>query len=424
MTSRTTGPIRATGQDRAAHGESVTEPTADRPASVSVEDHIAYVEQLLAPLKTRESDTVAVSDALGRVAATDVASPVDLPLFRNSQMDGYAVRASDVATVPATLFVTGTIAAGPSDATSVQPGTAVKIMTGAPVPELADAIVPVENTSADGEYVTISISRTPGDYVREQGSDVAAGTVLVQSGQMLEPRHIAVLAAVGLSHIAVRSRPKVAVITTGAELVDAGSTLRPGQIFDSNGVTLAAHLRASGADVVAVHRSSDVPDEFRRILSLATESAELVITSGGVSMGDFEVVKDVLAPLGGRFGAVRMQPGGPQGTSVIDGVPVLSFPGNPVSTVVSFLMFARTVIREAAGLEPIPTRAAPLAQAITSISGKRQLLRGKLDSDGVSLIAGPGSHLVAAMAWADVLVDIPAATTELAAGTDVQVIPL
>ncbi|MDJ0392036.1 molybdopterin molybdotransferase MoeA [Rhodococcus sp. G-MC3] len=424
MTSRTTGPIRTTGPDRDARGESAFEPTADRPVPASVEEHIDHVRRLLDALRTRPSDTVSVAEALGRIPTSDVASPVDLPLFRNSQMDGYAVRAVDVAAVPVSLRVAGTIAAGPSDTIVVEPGTAVKIMTGAPVPEQADAIVPVENTVAEGDFVTISMSRAAGEYIREQGSDVTAGTVLVRSGQTLEPRHIAVLAAVGLSHIEVRSRPKVAVITTGAELVDAGSPLRPGQIFDSNGVTLAAHLRANGADVVAVHRSSDVPEDFRRILFLATSKAELVITSGGVSMGDFEVVKDVLATLGGQFGSVRMQPGGPQGTAVVDGVPVLSFPGNPVSTVVSFLMFARAVIRESAGLPPISVRSVPLAHSITSISGKRQLLRGKVEEDGVTLIAGPGSHLVAAMAWADVLVDIPADTIELAAGTNVRVIPL
>ncbi|MEO7077994.1 MAG: molybdopterin-binding protein, partial [Rhodococcus sp. (in: high G+C Gram-positive bacteria)] len=152
--------------------------------------------------------------------------------------------------------------------------------------------------------------------------------------------------------------------------------------------------------------------------------SELVITSGGVSMGDFEVVKDVLLPLGGQFGPVRMQPGGPQGTAVVDGVPVLNFPGNPVSTVVSFLVFARDVLREAAGLPPVPTRVAKLAADVTSVAGKRQFLRGKLEGETVTLIAGAGSHLVAAMAWADVLVDVPVEVTEMTAGSEVTVVPL
>lgn len=391
---------------------------------MSVEEHTELVASLLAPLRVRPADSVAVGDALGRIAAFDVCAPVDLPLFRNSQMDGYAVLASDLARVPASLRVIGTVAAGPSDRIHLEAGTAVKIMTGAPMPENADAVVPIENTTYDGEVVTVAVARRAGEYVREQGSDITTGTVMVQAGEIIEPRHIAVLAAVGLSHVQVLSRPKVAVITTGAELVAAGSSLRPGQIYDSNGVALAAHLRANGAEVVAVHRSSDDADEFRRILSDAVAAAELVITSGGVSMGDFEVVKDVLAPMGGHFGSVRMQPGGPQGTATIDGVPILDFPGNPVSTVVSFIVFARNAVREAAGLDGIKSRSVPLAHSITSIAGKRQLLRGKLGDDGVAAIAGPGSHLVAAMAWADVLIDIPEDTTELDAGTAVQVIPL
>ncbi len=391
----------------------------------TVEEHLEHVERLLKPLFGRPPETVTIADALGRVAHEDVKSPVDLPLFRNSQMDGYAVRASDIDYVPATLRVTGTIAAGPADSAFVTPGTAMKIMTGAPVPGGADSIVPVENTTAsENDHVCVTVSRRTGEYIREQGSDITAGTVLVRAGQMLEPRHIAVLAAVGLSHTDVRTKPRVAVITTGAELVDAGSALAPGQIYDSNGIALAAHLRANGAEVVGVHRSSDDPAEFHRILFDAAAAAELVITSGGVSMGDFEVVKDVLTPLGGRFGPVRMQPGGPQGTAVIDGVPVLNFPGNPVSTVVSFLVFARNALRAAAGLHTIEPTALPLKHSVESIAGKRQFLRGTVEDGAVSLTAGPGSHLVAAMAWANVVVDIPSDTTSLDAGDQVEVFPL
>lgn len=403
---------------------SSAEPSEHRVSASTVEEHLAHVESMLAALSDRPAESAGIADAVGRVAHADVVSPVDLPLFRNSQMDGYAVRAADVDAIPATLHVTGTIAAGPCGNASVAPGTAMKIMTGAPIPDGADTVVPVEHTTCHGDRVTVTASRTPGGYIREQGSDITAGTVLVRAGQLLQPRHIAVLAAVGLSHTDVRSRPRVAVITTGAELVDAGSELRPGQIYDSNGVTLAAHLRANGADVVGVHRSSDDPDEFHRILHEATAAAELVITSGGVSMGDFEVVKDVLTPLGGRFGAVRMQPGGPQGTATIDGVPVLDFPGNPVSTVVSFLVFARNAIREAAGLAAVHPVRMPLTHRIESIAGKRQFLRGAIADGAVSLVAGPGSHLVAAMAWADVLVDVAAETTALEAGDEVEVLAL
>ena len=395
-------------------------------SATSVEEHAAAVEALLAALATRPAQRIPLAEALGRVCFEDVRSPVDLPLFRNSQMDGYAVDSRSVSTTPVTLPVSTVIAAGPAASAVLASGSAAKIMTGAPIPEGADAIVPVEDTTVttDGS-VTIERGRAPGEFVREQGSDVRIGTVLVEAGRVLEPRHISVLAAVGYAEVDVRSRPRVAVVTTGAELVDAGSTLTPGQIYDSNGITLASHLRASGAEVVMVARSSDDPSRFRQVLDEATQSAELIITSGGVSMGDFEVVKDVLRPLGGTFGSVRMQPGGPQGMTMFDGVPVLSFPGNPVSTVVSYIMFARNIVRRAAGLPPISSGTALLHDAIVSPPGRRQLLRGRLRDDGrVELVAGPGSHLVAALAWADVLIDIDSETTELAAGSNVEVWPL
>ncbi|MFI8566841.1 gephyrin-like molybdotransferase Glp [Rhodococcus sp. NPDC078407] len=395
-------------------------------SAASVEEHAAAVETLLAALGTRTAQRIHLPDALGRVAFEDVRSPVDLPLFRNSQMDGYAVDSRSVTTTPVTLEVSTVIAAGPTQSAVLAAGSAAKIMTGAPIPDGADTIVPVEDTSIPtAGSVTIERGRAAGEFVREQGSDVRVGTVLVEAGRVLEPRHISVLAAVGFAEVAVRSRPRVAVVTTGAELVDAGATLAPGQIYDSNGITLAAHLRASGAEVVTVARSNDEPTIFRDILDEATRSAELVITSGGVSMGDFEVVKDVLGPLGGKFGSVRMQPGGPQGMTLFDGVPVLSFPGNPVSTVVSYIMFARNIIRRAAGIPPILSRTAHLYESVVSPPGRRQLLRGRLRDDGrVELVAGPGSHLVAALAWADVLIDIDSDTTELAAGSDVEVWPL
>lgn len=390
----------------------------------SVEQHASRVADLLAGLHDRPAEQLPLGQALGRVLAADVHSPVDLPLFRNSQMDGYAVDAASVASVPVSLPVRGVLAAGSGAPPAHQRGTAFRIMTGAMIPEGADAIVPVEDTESDEQTVTITKTRVTGEFVRERGGDVQAGTLLLESGSVLEPRHIAVLAAVGLQAVAVRSRPRVAVITTGAELVDAGSTLRPGEIYDSNGIALASSARANGADVVSVARSGDDVAVFREILARATAVADVVITSGGVSMGDFEVVKDTLLPLGGQFGHVAMQPGGPQGTAVVDGVPVLNFPGNPVSTMVSFEMFARPVLRRAAGLPAILTEEIPLAGSLRSVRGKRQLLRGRRCADGVELVSGPGSHLVAALAWADVLIDIPSDTTSLDAGELVKVWPL
>lgn len=393
----------------------------------TVEEHASRVAELLAPLTRRAPERVPLSEVLDRALAEDVHSPVDLPLFRNSQMDGFAVDAASVANVPVTLPVLGTIAAAPGSPAPHVPGTAMRIMTGAVLPEGADAVVPVEDTvraEADGDHVTITSPRRTGEYVRNRGSDVRRGALLLNAGAVLAPRHIAALAAVGLGAVEVRPRPRVAVITTGAELADAGAELQPGQIYDSNGIALAASARSNGAHITSVDRSTDEPEVFREKLRRAAASADVVITSGGVSMGDFEVVKDVLGALGATFCRVSMQPGGPQGTAVVDGVPVLTFPGNPVSALVSFEVFARPVLRLAAGLPPVRQQDLPLAGPLTSIAGKRQFLRGRRTELGVELVSGPGSHLIAAMAWADVLLDIPDNVTSLESGELVKVWPL
>ncbi|MCP2317183.1 molybdopterin molybdotransferase [Nocardia amikacinitolerans] len=395
-----------------------------RPASAAartVDDYRDGIEQLLRPLAARPVESVAVPAALGRKLAADVRSPIDLPVFRNSAMDGYAVRADDVAVAPVTLPLAGVVAAGQPGRAPLPVGAALKVMTGAPIPPGADCVVPVEDTRADGGAVTVERGRSAGEFVREPGTDVRAGALLVPAGVALTPRHIAALAAVGVPSVPVFQPVRAAVITTGDELVPAGRPLRPGQIYNSNGIALAAALAANGATVVSVEHSTDDPVLFRRLLSSATRSADLVFTSGGVSKGDFEVVKDVLAAHGGLFGSVAVQPGGPQGLTVLDGVPVLSFPGNPVSTMVSFEVFARPILRHLSGLPPVRTSEVTLCEAVRSPAGRRQFLRGRLTADGVEPFSGAGSHLIAGMAWADVLIDIPAETTELAAGAPVLV---
>lgn len=389
--------------------------------SRSVEDHCRRVEDLLRPLAIRDVQDVPMAEALGRRLAEDVHAPLDLPVFRNSGMDGYAVRAASVSVTPVTLPLAGVVAAGQSGLAPLPPGGAIKVMTGAPIPAGADCVVPVEDTHADAGAVTIDRGRKAGDFVREPGTDVRAGELLVSAGTALAPRHIAALAAVGLPTLPAFRRIRAAVLTTGDELMPAGVALRPGQIYNSNGIALAAALRANGVEVVAVEHSTDDPAEFAGRIGAATARADVVFTSGGVSKGDFEVVKDVLSTRGGEFGSVAVQPGGPQGLSVADGVPVLSFPGNPVSTMVSFEVFARPILRELAGLPPVPDHDVALLDPVRSPAGRRQFLRGRLDGDGVHLASGPGSHLVAAMAHADVLIDIAPEITELAAGSIVKV---
>ena len=387
----------------------------------SVAEHIDAVAKLLRPLADPPAEDVSLWEASGRVTATEVRSPLDLPLFRNSQMDGFAVDSATIASTPVTLPNAGTVAAGDAGAAAFEPGTALKVMTGAPVPAGADCVVPVEDTTVEDESVTVRRSRSAGEFVREAGSDVRTGEVLLAAGTVLAARHIAALAAVGIQVVVVRWPPRVAVITTGAELVEAGKPLSPGHIYDSNGIALATALSDNGVDVVSVARSTDDVGVFRELLTAATAAADVVVTSGGVSMGDFEVVKETLAPLGGWFGHVAMQPGGPQGLSVVDGVPVLSFPGNPVSTLVSFEVFAAPLLRAAAGLAAKRSWTSTLARDVTSAPGRRQFLRGRTTDGSVELVSGPGSHLVAGMALANVLVDVPAEATSITAGSTVRV---
>ena len=386
----------------------------------TVDEHAAYVHELL--VLELGNETLLLNDALGRVTASAVLSPLDLPLFRNSQMDGFAVRAADVATVPVTLPIVGEVAARAAAPASLEAGTAVKIMTGAVVPEGADAVIPVENTTVAGGQVTITRSREKNEYVRDRGSDVAAGDELLPAGRLLAARHLAVLAAAGIPSVTVRSQVRVAVITTGAELREPGEDVEPGQVYDANSTALVAAARAVGAVVTFVRRVVDEPALLLATLGEAVSAADLVLTSGGISKGDYEVVRELLEPRGARVEHLAMQPGGPQATAVFDGVPVICFPGNPVSTQLSFEVFVAPVLRELAGFPSKRRYEAPLSAAVTSIDGKRQFLRGQRSSDGtVQVSSGPGSHLVAGLAAADVLLVIPEAVTSLEPGQMVEV---
>jgi molybdopterin molybdotransferase len=391
-----------------------------------VAEHSARVDALLAPLRDRHAEEVQLLAALGRVTALDVLSPIALPPFRNSQMDGFAVRAADIApataAAPVALPIAREIAAAPADPGSMQPGTAIRIMTGAPVPAGADAVVPVEDTSVDAGSVRITRPRAAGEYVREAGSDLAAGAVLLPAATRLAPRHIAALAAAGLDTVAVRTRVKIAVISTGSELVDPGDDLGPGQIPDANGAALSAAVQAMGADLILTGRVADRPAELAALLDTAVgEGVELVLTSGGISMGDHEVVRELLEPLGARVDVLAMQPGGPQALATYRGIPVVCFPGNPVSSQLSFELFVAPMLRELAG-SPAPRHATlVLDAAVRSIPWRRQFLRGRrLDGDRVATVSGPGSHLVAGLAASDLIIDVPEDVVDLAAGDSVE----
>ncbi len=376
-------------------------------------------------------------EALGLAAAEDVVAEVSLPSFDNSAMDGYAVRREDVATAgpesPVHLPVVGEIGAGQAGLLALSPGTAAKIMTGAPVPAGADAVVPYEWTDRGVAQVRVDRAPEPGQHVRPAGEDVSAGDVVVSYGTVLGPRHLGLLAAVGRPTVRARPRPRVVVLSTGSELRDPGAALGHDSIYDGNSYLLAAAARRAGA---IVYRVGIVPDEPRAFLDALHDQlvrADLVVTSGGVSQGDYDVVKEALAPLGTVwFGGVAMQPGKPQGFGHVgeDGIPILTLPGNPVSSYVSFEQFVLPALRKMMGMKPYarPTVTARLTHAIGSPEGRRQLVRAAYGVDGggpyVSPVGGAGSHLIGDLASSNALVVVPEDVTSVAAGEQVQVLRL
>lgn len=396
---------------------------AEHAARVSVEEHRLHVVTLLAEALAGEPEEVALDDALGRVLIDPVVSPLALPPFRNSQMDGFAVRAAD-ATVGRALPVVGTVAAAPGEVAALAPATSVRIMTGAPLPDGADAVVPVErgivSMTDAGETLEVAAAVEAGAFVREAGGDLPAGGELVGAPTRLASRHLAALAAAGIDRVRVRRRIRLAIISTGSELSAPGRPLDPGQIFDANGPALVAAARETGAEVVLRTRVTDDAAEFLAALGAAAASADVIVTAGGISQGEFEVVREVLEPHGAWVGAVALQPGGPQATARFAGVPVLCFPGNPVSAQLSFELFLAPLLREAAGLPPRESESRALTVDLDSVPGKVQLVRARAEgTTSITPVAGLGSHLVVAMAAADRIIVVPAEVTRLAAGTEV-----
>ena len=396
-----------------------------------------HLDDCLSDIETLSSLELRLLDAHGCTLSEDVTATWDLPPFTNSSMDGYAVRTEDVAgasaSSPISLPVVGDIPAGYSGALAVSPGQCARIMTGAPMPAGADAVVPVEWT--DGDIVQVAVTRAPqvGSHVRRQGEDAAAGDLVVPSGSRLGPAQLALLAAVGRARVLVRPRPRVVVMSTGSELVEPGEPIAGGKIPDSNSFMLAAAATASGA---TSYRVGFVPDEPKQLITTIEDQlirADLVITTGGVSVGAFDVVKEALGRMGTvSFSKVAMQPGMPQGFGRIgpDKTPIFTLPGNPVSAFVSFEMFVRPVLRRMQALEPLhrPTVRAVLQNAVQSPSGKRQFLRGDLGVEEgryvVKQVGGPGSHLLAGLASANCLIVVPDETTHLSAGDAVTVMML
>lgn len=410
-------------------------------------DHALEIAELLRPLRTRLADPrnavrPPLSEARGRLLASDVTSPGFVPPFANSQMDGYAVRSDDVraasASTPLTLPVGATSAAGDPIRRHVA-GTASPVMTGAPIPHGADSVIQIEladpprftgigagsRDAAPGTTVSFSAPVAAGAFVRPAGADLVPGAVILPAGTRLGPVGLGSLAAAGVAEVLVRPRPRVLLLSTGDELRAPGEPLAPGQIHDANTTSLTAALQESGA--VVSHAS--VSDAASAVLDEIAKhpDVDLVLTAGGVSAGAFEVVRDALEGAGVTFGSIAMQPGGPQGfgtLAVVGGgrVPVVAFPGNPVSALLSFEVFLRPLLRELSGLAPMrEITHAPLAHAITSPRTKHQVRRGILRENGTVEVGAPGSHLLHDYARSTVLAHIPIGVDALPEGAEVEI---
>ena len=443
----------------------MSEPNTDL---VSVEAHLADILSTIRPLAPIE---VGLTDALGLVLAEDVATSHPLPSFDNSAMDGYAVRVSDLASAsddsPVTLPVVGEVAAGDTGAYSLPEGTAIRIMTGAMLPYGTEAVVPVEWTDGGAARVTIRARAEHGNAVRLAGGDAKAAEVLISEGTRLRPMHIAVIAAAGRGAVRVRPRPRVVVLSTGNELAEPGTPITPGRIWDSNSFMIAAAAREAGCSAYRQAIVPDKPDEVLPAIEDQLVRADLMITTGGVSMGgEHDVVKAALRQLGTiAFRKVAMQPGMPQGFGTIsfaspadpepsarrgiigrladrgevaepavrsagdiEQVPILTLPGNPVSAYVSFQIFVLTAL---GALQGQPDRQLPSVQAtvtgpLRSPPGRRSYMRGVLNrADGtVTPLPGQGSHQVATLGRATALIVVPEWAVHIKEGDDVEVLCL
>lgn len=397
---------------------------------ITVEEHLARVLSTVHPLAPLEFGLL---DAHGCVLDEDVVAPGPLPGFDNSAMDGYAVRTADLGSLPVVLPVVGDVAAGPASSLRVQPGLCVRINTGAAMPAGADAVVPVEWTDGDLTQVRIDRAPDPGGFIRRAGEDVEAGETVLARGTTLGAVQVGLAAAAGRARLLVRPRPRVVVVSTGSELVEPGRPLGPGQLPDANSIALTAAAVEAGAQA---YRVGIVPDDPRRLLDTLEDQlvrADVLVTSGGVSLGTHDVVKEVLSRLDTmRFDTVAMQPGMPQGFGTMgpDDTPVFGLPGNPVSALVSFEVFVRPALRRMLGAEPVerPRVSAVTTQELRSSATKCVYLRVRLDvRDGayvVTPVSGAGSHLLAGMARANALAVLDVGVERVAAGEPLPVLVL
>lgn len=381
-------------------------------------------EIILSASRTRPLRVLPLAEALDCVLAQEVTSPVDLPLWDNSAVDGYAVCASDLAGAnennPIHLHVTAEIPAGTVATVRAEPQTCLRIFTGAPVPEGADAVVMQEDTRPHHEgYIAVVESVEPGENIRRAGDDVTKGEVVLRTGTLLGPPQLGMAAAVGLTQLAVYPRPRVGVLVTGAEIVEPGQPLRAGQIHDANSLALGAFVKQAGCEPVELGIADDTREDLHEKIDYGLSECDAVITVGGVSVGEYDLVKDVLAELGceQKLWKIAMRPGKPfvfgtRGENLVFGLP-----GNPVSAAVTFLILVRPALLKMRGLAEIelPSVSAEAAEDFVNSGDRRHYLRASLRREGERWLVRPmprqGSHVISSIANANCLVEVPEATT-------------
>lgn len=378
---------------------------------------------------------VPLLEAAGMVVAEDIVARSNVPPFRNSAMDGYAVRAEDAGNVPVTLRVIGNVAAGAVSDRPLAAGEAMRIMTGAPIPDGADAVVRFEETDeADlptalprRTHVVIRKAPLPGENVREAGEDVPSGVVAIRRGAVLGPAEVGILASLNVSAVPVHRRPIVGILATGDEVTDLGPPLVAGQIRNSNSYILAALVRRYGGEPLMLGIARDSANDLRDGLDRAGK-ADMLVTSGGVSIGDFDVVKDVLQSEGAiDIWQVRMKPGKPLAFGVLNSTPLLGLPGNPVAALVSFEQFGRPALLKMLGRVDIemPSVTATIACELTNRGGRRHFVRGVLELDGpgfrVRPVGDQGSAVLTSVVRSNCLIVVPETMELVHAGSSVEV---
>lgn len=398
----------------------------------------AYLAQILNSIEPLEPFHIPLFEARGCVSAEDVTAPWPLPAFDSAAVEGFAVLASDVAAAdskkPISLKIIDTALPGSYASRAIHPGAAVKVFAGSPLPEDADAIIPIEYSNVDGNEVQITKSAVFGQFIRRAAEDIELGEVVLKAGKKIDARHLGLLASVGRGSILARPRPRVVIISIGDELLEAGAKFEPGKTIDTNGLMLAAAIADAGCISYRVGPISTDRDNLKRVIEDQLVRADFVVTTGGTNADAYDALAEVIAEIGKiEFTRVAMQPGAAQGFGQVgeDQIPLMTIPGNPVAAYISFEVFIRPVLHRLLGRRDssLNLQSAYSASSFTSPGGKRHYIRALRDTDPsgnhiVRAIEGQGVHLIGSLAKTECLIVVPDSVQEVRVGDKVDVLLL